>query len=348
LLIAAGLITASTSGCGGGFTPALRVVGNKLVDAENQPIRVLGVNRSGSEYACVQRWGFFDGPTDKRAIAQMLAWRINAVRLPLNEDCWLGINGVPARYNGTRYRAAIKAFVRRLRRAGLFVILDLHWNAPGAEPATGQEAMADLDHAPTFWSSVAGAFKADTGVMFDLYNEPQGISWQCWRDGCLLPQGWRTAGMQTLVDAVRSTGARQPIIATGIDSGHNLSAWLSYRPRDPDAELVAGFHAYSFTGCVTLTCWTQEIGVVARRVPVVTTELGEGGCSHAFIDRYMNWADSTGVSYLGWTWNTSGCGAPALISSWTGEPTAYGAGLRRHLLKLGGDFRPQPALKSRG
>ena len=24
----------------------------------------------------------------------MKAWNINAVRVPLNEDCWLGINGV--------------------------------------------------------------------------------------------------------------------------------------------------------------------------------------------------------------------------------------------------------------
>ena len=73
--------------------------------------------------------------------------------------------------------------------------------------------MADADHAPAFWSSVARAFVADPAVIFDLYNEPNSISWPCWLHGCVLPEGWRTAGMQTLVDAVRSTGAEQPIIA---------------------------------------------------------------------------------------------------------------------------------------
>lgn len=311
---------------------AVRVVENQLANAEGKPIRLLGVNRSGAEYACIQGWGFIDGPTDRRAIAAMTSWQINAVRIPLNEDCWLGINGAPAQYSGARYRAAIRAYVARLNQAGLYVVLDLHWSAPGSARATGQMPMADHDHAPAFWSSVAQAFRADPGVLFELYNEPTGISWQCWRDGCVLPEGWRTAGMQTLVDAVRSTGAKQPIIATGLNSGNDLSSWLRYRPHDPANQLVAGFHAYNFVGCITVACWNEEVEPVARSVPVITTELGEGDCSHAFIDRFMSWADSAGVSYLGWSWNPSGCAA--LITSWDGQPTAFGDGLRTHLIRL--------------
>jgi hypothetical protein len=314
--------------------PAVQVIGNKLADAEGNPIRLLGVNRSGTEYACIQGWGIFDGPTDKRAIAAMTRWRINTVRIPLNEDCWLGINGAPARHSAANYRAAIKAYVARLHQAGLYVVLDLHWSAPGTRPATGQQPMADLDHAPAFWSSVARAFRDEPAVMFELYNEPFGISWRCWRDGCVLPHGWRTAGMQTLVDAVRATGARQPIIATGIGSGSDLSSWLRYRPRDPVGKLVAGFHVYNFTHCATLACWEEHVAPVARSVPVVTTEFGQRGCSHAFVDGFMEWADSAGVSYLGWTWNPSGCAAPALITSWRGQPTAYGEGLRARLDEL--------------
>jgi uncharacterized protein YbdZ (MbtH family) len=322
------------SGCAGHSRLALRVIGNELVNAAGKPNRLLGIDRSGAEYPCIQGWGLIDGPTGTRAISVMMSWRINAVRIPLNEDCWLGINGAPARYSGAPYRAAIRAYVARLHQAGLYVVLDLHWSAPGRKRASGQQPMADLDHAPAFWSSVARTFKADPAVVFDLYNEPYGISWRCWRDGCVLPQGWRTAGMQTLVDAVRSTGARQPIIATGLGSGNDLSSWLRYRPHDPANQLVAGMHAYNFLSCVTVACWNKEVEPVASSVPVVATELGEADCSHAFIDRFMAWADSAGVSYLGWSWNPSGCGAPALIRSWDGQPTAYGEGLRTHLIKL--------------
>lgn len=339
LALAVSLIT--TAACAGpagktaGQSPlTLRVIGSQFVNTAGRPIRLLGVDRSGAEYACVQGWALIDGPTDKRAIDAMRSWRINAVRIPLNEDCWLGINGVPARFSGTRYRAAIRTFVARLHRAGLYVVLDLHWNAPGKERALGQQAMADLDHAPAFWSSVARVFRADPAVVFDLYNEPDGISWPCWRDGCVLAGGWRTAGMQILVNAIRASGARQPVIATGIGSGNDLSSWLRYKPYDPAHELVAGLHAYSFLRCITVGCWNKNVEPVARSVPVVATEFGEADCEAAFINRFMDWADSAGVSYLGWSWTPTGCRAPALISSWQGQPTAYGEGLRTHLIKL--------------
>ena len=141
--------------------------------------------------------------------------------------------------------------------------------------------------------------------------------------------------MQTLVDAVRSSGARQPIIVTGLHSGNDLSSWLQFRPYDPRNQLVAGFHAYNFLPCDTSGCWNKDLEPIARSVPLVATEIGEADCGDAFIGRFMSWADSSGVSYLGWSWNPSGCSAPALIRSWDGQPTPYGEGLRAHLINLG-------------
>jgi hypothetical protein len=326
------VVSGSAAGCGGSGL-SVRVVGNRLADGNGHPIRLVGVNRSGAEYACIGGLGVFVGPTDQRAIAAMVAWRINAVRVPLNEDCWLGINGARAAYSGMNYRSAIKDYVGRLHAAGLYVILDLHWNAPGSTAATAQQPMADLDHAPAFWSSVAREFAADPAVLFDLYNEPKSISWRCWRDGCMLPEGWRAAGMQTLVNAVRSTGARQPVIASGLNYASDLSSWLSYRPRDPAGQLAAGFHVFDFAPCASSACWRDTVAPVARRVPVVTTEFGQRACSSSFIDGYMSWADRARVSYLGWAWNPAGCAAPSLISAWDGTPTASGARLRAHLAR---------------
>lgn len=337
--LAPALVAVATCAACGGSRLSLHVVGNRLENAQGRPIRLLGVDRSGPEYACVapawQRLGFFDGPTDKRAIAAMAAWRINAVRIPLNEDCWLGINGVPKRFSGGRYRAAISSYVRRLHLAGLYVVLDLHWNAPGPEETRTQQPMADADHSPAFWKSVARTFKDDPAVVFDLYNEPHDVSWRCWRDGCTLPEGWTTAGMQQLVNAVRSSGARQPVIATGVDWGSDLSSWLEYRPHDPAHQLAAGLHVYDFRFCATRGCWTNTIGPVSREVPVITTELGQRVCAGPFMDRFMSWADDAGVSYLGWTWHPDGCAAPALIRSWAAQPTGSGEELLAHLTKTG-------------
>ena len=313
----------------------MHVAGNALVDSHGQPMRLLGVNRSGAEYACIQGWGFFDGPVDDASVAAIATWHVNAVRVPLNEACWLGLAGAPAAYSGAAYRQQIADFVARLNDAGLVAVLDLHWSTAGSTPAKGQQLMADAAHAPDFWRSVAARFRDDPGVVFDLYNEPHDISWGCWRDGCTTADGWDAAGMQSLLDAVRSTGASQPVIATSNGWGNDLSGWLTHRPSDPLRQLVAGIHLYDFTGCAKPVCWGSDVAAIQRVVPAVTTELGETDCASGFVDAYMDWADAAGVSYLAWTWDTWDCaGGPALIRSYDGEPTAFGAGFRDHLALL--------------
>src|SRR5205807_6012476 len=110
----------------------------------------------------------------------------------------------------------------------------------GGRPATGQQPMADADHAPAFWASVAGTFRDVPGVVFDLYNEPRldtlapGPAWACWRQGCTY-DGWATAGVQTLVGSVRGAGARQPVVVAGLRAASDLSGWLGHEPVDPPA-----------------------------------------------------------------------------------------------------------------
>src|SRR5581483_2732513 len=207
LLVLALLVGAAAAQAGSSLS--IRVSGNRLVDGSGRTVQLRGVNRSGFEFACAEGWGFMDGPTDAGSIAAMKTWHVNAVRVPLNEGCWLGLSSVPAKYRGAAYRKQVVAYVDRLTAAGLYTILDLHWNAPGTKHPGGQQVMADADHSPAFWKSVAATFAANHSVLLDLYNEPHDISWACWRNGCLTG-GWRTAGMQSLVDAVRSTGSTVP------------------------------------------------------------------------------------------------------------------------------------------
>jgi endoglucanase len=324
----------------------VRVKGNQLVDGSGEALRLFGVNRAGTEYSCViggtQGAGIFSGPSDPASIAVMASWHINAVRVPLNEHCWLGINGVNPAYGGVHYQDAIAKYVRALNDANLIAILDLHWNAPGTILARSQRFMADADHAPTFWTSVATRFKDMPGVMFELYNEPNSISWDCWRSGCVT-DGWRAVGMQALIDTVRATGAKQPLIATGLNHGNDLSGWLSAGLRDPFDQLVAGAHLYNTSEdgyCNNPDCWDQTFASVAGTVPVVTSELGEHDRRSDFIVGYMQWADrewraKRSVSSIAWSWDAAQDeGAPSLIKAYDGTPTNYGLGFRDYLARL--------------
>jgi hypothetical protein len=341
-VVALGLLLTTNVASASGLS--IKVVGNHLVNQDGQTIRLLGVDRSGAQYMCVSYHQVFDGPSDRSSVAAMAAWHINAVRVPLNEDCWLGINGVVT--GGAAYRHAIVKYVKTLESFGIYVILDLHWAAPGAYQATSQWPMPDADHAPTFWRSMARTFKANHGVLFDLFNEPFVTSWPCWLHGCQAAYGddgkrvsYQTAGMQQLVNAVRETGATTPLMLGGLASSSNEAGWRQFEPNDPDHQLVVSFHNYKGGGCDNVTCWDRTIAPLAQVVPVVTDELGEPGCADNYDLRYMPWADAHGVSYLGWTWNSTDSGFScahelALIVNYDGQPTAYGVGLKDHLAEL--------------
>ncbi|MFG3494301.1 cellulase family glycosylhydrolase [Streptomyces sp. NPDC047928] len=335
--------------------PVLAVQGNRLVDADGATRRMLGVNRSGGEFMCVQGHGIFDGPVDDASVKAIADWNANTVRIPLNEECWLGLDNIEPEYRGDNYVDAVKDLVRRVEARGMTPMLELHWswgqytgNSAGCADvhASCQKPMPNARYTPAFWTSVANTFKDDRRVVFDLFNEPYpdratptaGAAWACWRDGGTCPGiGYEVAGMQDLVDAVRKTGATNLVLVPGLAYSNDLSQWLTYAPTDPAGNLAAAWHVYNFNTCADEACWNSTLAPVAARVPLVAGEIGENTCGHGFIDRVMKWFDDRGLSYLGWTWNTWDCSAgPALISGYDGTPTAFGVGLRDHLRAVGG------------
>jgi endoglucanase len=325
---------------------SVSVSGNRLLDQNGRTIRLVGVNFSGTQYACAEGFGIFDAPATDASIAALKSWGVNAVRLPLNESCWLGINGVDPVLSGARYQRAVGDWVDKLNDNGFYVIVDQHHSHSGTGEATGQQPMANRDHAHDYWRSVAGYFKDSPAVLFDLYNEPYPddnrdttAAWLCVRDGgdC---DGVRfaAAGMQELLDTVRTTGAENPVLIAGPQYAGSLERWMEFRPTDPEKQLVASVHIYGKplgSPYDDPRRWDAEIAPVATQVPVVVGEMGDTDCSHRFIDKLMSWADARGVSYLAWGWVTSPCaGEPALISDYDGTPTTYGAGFRDHVRSL--------------
>jgi endoglucanase len=335
--------------------PSLHVSGNSLANARGARVVLHGVDRSGSEYACVQGWGFFDGPVNQAAVTAMKTWKINAARVPLNEACWNGDSSVKSKYRGASYRKAVEAYVSLLNRDGLVVILDLHWtdgtytgpsSGCGSDQATCQKPMPDTAESVPFWHSVAATFKSNDSVVFDLFNEPfpqsapgasESEAWHRWRSGGHCTGiSYSVAGMQTLVATVRAAGARNVIMLGGLGYASDLSEWLRYEPADPDHNLAASWHAYNFSGCHVSSCWNSQVAPVLKKVPLIAGEIGENDCADGYIDPLMKWLDARSGSYLAWAWNADfGCGAgPGLITSYNGTATGFGKGYRAHLLSL--------------
>ena len=335
----------------------LHVRGDQIVDASGRRVRLIGFNNSGAEYTCQEGGGIFDTPDGTlmpSIVAAMAAWTgANAVRLPVNEQCWLGLGGVKAADAGAAYRLAIERYVSLLTAHDFAVILDLAGTAPGQGASVNQEAMPDA-HSVAFWRSAAAAFRENTAVVFDLFNEPwpygsadTAAAWSCWRNGGCVETSqnggarYRAVGMQQLIDVVRSTGAANIVVAEGIQYAETVGQWLRYRPSDPTGNLIASVHVYSFNACSNVRCYNGAMRQVAARVPLFIGEFGpdltvaydttlDQSCPPTDIGRtgfdsaLLSWALQNGVSWTAWSWNPWG-DCWSLVRNFRGRPTSpYG------------------------
>ena len=338
---------------------SIRVAGNKLVSGNGRPIQLRGVNRSGTEYACVRGFGIFDGPSDDASVRAMSTWQVNVVRIPLNEDCWLGINGIKPAYSGENYRRAIVSYVDLLHRYGMYAELSLMWAAPGSLRASYQPPAPDESHSPAMWASMASVFRADHAVILAPWGEPT-VGWACFMGtGCSdeakfgrkrIP--YHTAGMQQAVHRMRNAGYRGVIAIPCIDYGNACgrrpdgslprgSTWLMSRPHDSARQLIAEAHVYGKNLCDTTACFDSSMAPITNVVPLIFAETGEtydaSSCGSRHITTFLNWADRHGVGYVAWAWDASR-NCHALITNYAGTPrSGYGRAVRAHLRARAGN-----------
>jgi hypothetical protein len=364
ICVAVAVVVAVSASAGSAQALSIAVSGNHLVSGSGKAVRLIGVNRSGSEYSCAgddgnggHGYAVFQGPVSGRAIKAMKTWNVNAVAIPLNEACWLGgYGGLKPAFSGAAYRDAIEGYVNRLNARGIYAVLRLSGAGPGnhvygSVNGSTESPMADLDHSLDFWSSVATRFRDNHAVLFHLYDEPHKISWECVLSGCQVNANgsdgepkfgqYEAAGGQQLVQAIRSTGATQPIIVSGIDFAGDVSRWDEFLPNDDPVEgEVVGWNSFDYSG--NFGASKRHLKALAKNFPVLVGGFGDTDCNSDYSRKIMGFADSHGISYLAWTWNTEadygGCSnallGPKLSAYFSGHPSGYGKGVREHFRSL--------------
>ncbi|KAF2076354.1 hypothetical protein CYY_002360 [Polysphondylium violaceum] len=329
-------------------TAGLYVDGKYIKNEDNEILMLRGANRPGTEYSCVQYAKIFDGPYDAAHVHEIRNWKINVLRVPLNEDCWLGTNGPPESfYFGEQYRESIKKYVDMITSNNVAVIVDLHWASHNGTLATEQVAMPNNKNSITFWGQVADTFKSNSRVIFDLYNEPfpygntwdSEDAWQCWKDGTKCDVD-NVTGMQQMVDAIRETGAKNIILLSGIQYATSFTRFIEYIPFDPLKQLGAALHSYDFNYCRSKGCWDVYLRPIYESYPLVATETGQKDCLYDFLLDFLHYCDKNSIHYLAWSWLTGDCNIPSLIQDYMGTPSNFGKGYKHHLDVLGNGEEP--------
>jgi len=199
------------------------VNGNTVCTAAGQPHLFHGLDRPSME------WTSTGDGLSAADFALMATWRVNVVRIALNQDFWLSAS----QFYDASYAGLVDTVIMWAETAGLDVILDLHWSDQGqigsCAPNLGcQQLMADANSI-TFWSEVAARYKGDGRVLFELYNEPHDVAWPVWKSGGMTSQGWMAAGMQQMYDAVRAANADNVVVIGGLNWAFDLSGVSDHR-----------------------------------------------------------------------------------------------------------------------
>ncbi len=322
--------------------PALAVKGTQIVDAgSGNAVTLVGVTRSSLEYECTG-----DGHFQLADFRAMSSWGINVVRIPLWSREWLNLNN-----DCPNYQQTVQTAIANAEAAGLYVIIDLHWDAPynapdsqqgGTGSANWQYPMPDTTHDTAFWMDIARIYGNDPDTIFELLGEPHVFNWTLWLNGgpIATPNGtYQAIGMKPLVARVRAIAPNNLIIVSGDDWGYDLSG-ITRGYAIPSTNIVYGTHPFDYSGKQPAN-WPYNFGVAAQHYAVIATEFGEYDCGSGYVSQAIAYFKRNHMSWLAWEWGVPSaaignpCGTlngPFLLADWLGTPSKYGAYLKQQML----------------
>jgi mannose/cellobiose epimerase-like protein (N-acyl-D-glucosamine 2-epimerase family) len=307
----------------------LKVYKNHLVNSQNERVRLRGVNAASLEWTS-------DGEGHILATVNVAIrdWRANVIRLPLSQDRWFG-KAPEQKDEGKAYRRLVKEIVDTCARQGCYVMLDLHWSNAGEWGKNiGQRVMPDRNSL-AFWKDLARAYRNHPAVLFDLYNEPHDVSWDVWLKGGKVTERDRRSrreltfeavGMQPLLDAVRQTGAKNVVVAGGLDWAYDMSGFLAGKQlADPQGNgVIYANHTYPNKGD-TVERWVKKMKAAAKKVPIIVSEFGceaggyRGKGGEQWVRQVLQALHEHDWDWIAWDMHPRA--GPRLIADWKYTPT---------------------------
>jgi len=313
-------IVAATAG-----SAPLKVVGDQFT-AGGKPVHFRGIDVCGME------WNGNGENVTRTVPVAFDQWHANIVRLPLCQDRWFGkTDDSPS--GGEPYRKMVDEVVQQANERGKYVLLDLHWSdADEWGKNIGQRTMPD-DNSLLFWKDLAGRYKNNPAVLFDLYNEPVECPWSVWRDGGEVTDNlsgsnlhYHAVGMQTLVEAIRGVGAQNVILAGGLGYASRLDFPDDILLKDPAGRLAYSAHFYP--GWENIPSWEKRILAFKKRaLPLIVGEFGaepdQGNAQEAAhrASAMLVELRKLGLNWIAWCMHPQA--SPCLISDWNYTPSTY-------------------------
>ncbi|MEU5199377.1 glycoside hydrolase family 5 protein [Streptomyces scabiei] len=301
----------------------LKVCGTKLCNQQGKTIQLRGMSTHGLQWysQCVT-----GGSLDALAGD----WRADVLRVSL----YVQEGGYETDPRG--FTDLVHATIEQATARGMYAIVDWHMLDPG-------DPHHNLARAKTFFSEIAQRHRDKNNVLYEIANEPSGVSW---------PRIKSYA--EQLIPVIRAKDPNTPILvgtrawsSLGVSDGANESEVVD-NPVNA-ANIMYTFHFYADSHRDE---YLRTLSRAADRIPVFVTEFGtqnyagEGANDFAMSQRYLDLMAAKKISWVNWNYSDderSGAvfkqGTCTRGGPWTGTSSLKPAGVWiRERLRTPDDF----------
>jgi aryl-phospho-beta-D-glucosidase BglC (GH1 family) len=298
------------------------------VTADGKTIYLKGLNASDPEKL------FRENHWNKEYLGAMKSWGANVVRFPVHPSAW-------RKLGKKQYLDLLDQGVRMASELGLYVIID--WHSIGnlrTEQYQSANYFTTRQETLDFWKTIASHYKGNTTVaLYELFNEPTTMNGKLGE--CSWPQ-WKQL-VEEMIAVIRENGSQAiPLVA-----GFNWAYDLTQVEKDPVSAPGVAYvsHPYPMKREKPWEAkWTADWGFVAKKYPVVLTEIGFCGpdekgahvpviSDESYGDAITRYCEENGISYVVWVFDPQW--APMLIKDWQFTPTRQGQYFKGALQQAG-------------
>jgi endoglucanase len=258
----------------------LHVCGTKLCNQYNKPIQLRGMSTHGIQwYAnCIK-------PASLDALAT--DWKADILRISM----YVQEGGYET--NPRKFTDLVHGYIEEATKRGMYALVDWHQLDPG-------DPNANLARAKTFFTEIADRHKNKNNIIYDIANEPNGVSWA----------GIKSYAEQ-MIPVIRAKDPDGVVFvgthgwaSLGISDGRTETDIVNNPINATNFMYTFHFYAASHQGE-----YFDALSRAADKLPLFVTEFGtqtytgDGGNDFTYSQKYLDFLAS---KKIGWTnWNFS-------------------------------------------
>lgn len=279
-----GSVTCTTQ-AGGTGTPVgingqLHVCGTKLCNQFNQPVQLRGMSSHGLQwyYQCLNTASLDALAND---------WNADVVRISM----YIQEGGYET--DPRLFTDRVHNLIEMATARGMYAIVDWHMLDPG-------DPMYNLSRAKTFFTEIANRHKNKVNILYEIANEPSGVSWSRIRDYA-----------HQIIPVIRTEDSDGVILvgtrawsSLGVSDGSNETEVINSPVNATN--IMYTFHFYAASHGST---YLNTLSRAADRIPMFVTEFGtqtytgDGGNNFTMSQQYLDLMAAKKISWTNWNYS---------------------------------------------